>query len=190
MPMRRLDRAASSASLPAYRGVVLTLAAGLVALQMTGCAWWDHLMHGNEVQVHAISLHHFAEAGTDVSNMTQMAIDASGSRRVCITRTPIISNRQIMGARLESGSDPERPALRLLLDRQGAILWLQACQEAPGDRVAVMLDGFFWYAMKLPRPIDTHSILLDGPIGKKEAQTIVDSIPGHYRRLNPSAGLF
>jgi hypothetical protein len=81
-------------------------------------------------------------------------------------------------------------ALRLRLDRQGSMLWLQACQEAPGDRVAVMLDGFFWYALTLPRPTDTYSILINGPIGRAEAQTIVDSIPGHYRRLNPGSGLF
>jgi hypothetical protein len=33
-------------------------------------------------------------------------------------------------------------------------------------------------------------VLIDGPIGQTEAQAIVDSIPGQYRRLNPSPGLF
>ena len=189
--MHRLDRhTAGSARQPSWRGTGLALAAGVVAWLATGCAWLDHKLHGNEVGIHAISLHPFAEASNDLSNRTQMVVDAGGTKRVCIRREPIVSNRQIMGAKLESTGDLDRPALRLLLDRQGSMLWLQACQGAPGDKVAVLLDGFFWYAMELPRPTDTHSILINGPIGRAEAQTIVDSIPGHYRRLNPSSGLF
>ena len=168
----------------------LAVAAGLVLGLLAGCAWLDSKMHGGEVGIHVISLHYFAEPGTDAGDKTQMAIDASATQRVCIRRVPILSNRQIMEGQLESTGNPERPALRLRLDRQGSMLWLQAFQEAPGDRVAVMLDGFFWYALTLPRPTDTYSILINGPIGRAEAQTIVDSIPGHYRRLNPGSGLF
>lgn len=189
--MRRVDpHTATRDGVPCSRRACLALAAGLALLLVSGCAWLDHQMHGNEVAIHAISLHHFAEPGGDVAGKTQMVTDAGGTRRVCIARAPILSNRQIMGGELESTDNPDRPALRLVLDRQGSILWLQACQEAPGDRVAVLLDGFFWYAMKLPRPTDTHSILINGPIGRAEAQVIVDSIPGHYRRFNPKPGLF
>lgn len=175
---------------PLRRLAVQFLAAGLVMALATGCAWVDRLVHRKEAGAHAISLHPFAEPGNDVSGRTQMVVDAGGTQRVCIRRAPILSNRQMMEGKLESGGDPQRPALRLRLDRQGAMLWLQACQEAPGDRVAVMLDGFFWYTMTLPRPTDTQSVLIDGPIGQTEAQAIVDSIPGQYRRLNPSPGLF
>lgn len=172
------------------RSAGLALAVGLVAWLATGCAWLDHQLHRNEVAPHAISLHPFAEPGSDVGRRTQMVADAAGTRRLCIGREPILSNRQVREGKLEDTADPNRPALRLLLDRQGSMLWLQACQEATGDRVAVMLDGFFWYSMTLPRPVDTQSILLTGPIGRVEAQAIVDSIPGQYRRLNTSTGLF
>jgi hypothetical protein len=163
--------------------------AALVLVLLPGCAWLDHQMHRDQVGIHAISLHYFAEPTGDLAGKTQMITDAAGTRRACIARAPILSNRHFMTGELESTDNPERPALRLRLDRQGSMLWLQACQDAPGDQVAVLLDGFFWYAMTLPRPTDTLSIRLDGPLGRTEAQIIVDSIPGQYRRLNPNPGL-
>jgi hypothetical protein len=168
----------------------LALAVGCAVWLLGGCAWLDRQMHGDEGGLRSLSLHYFAEPSTDIGDKARRVVDAAGTQQVCIRRAPLLSNRQIMGGKLETSGDPARPALRLLLDREGSILWLQACQAAPGDSVAVMLDGFFWHAMKLPRPTDTRSILINGPISQAEAQSIVDAIPAHYRRLNPKTGLF
>jgi hypothetical protein len=191
MPMRRRhDPAVHPARLFSACRAALALVGGLALSLLGGCAWWEQHVQGAQEGVHVISLHYFADPTLDASNQTQIVSDANGTQRFCIRRVPIVSNREIMGGKLEITGDPERPALRVLLDRHGSVVWLQACQQAPGDRVAVVLDGFLWYTMELPRPTDTHSILLDGPLGKVEAQAIIDAIPGHYRKYNGKMGIF
>lgn len=171
----------------------VALAAGtvsLVCLLAGGCAVLDRLSDQETTPTHSLSLHRFAEPGQVPGNATRVITDAAGSQQVCIRRLPLISNRQITAGRLEETGNPERPAIRLLLDHQGAVLWMQACHEAPGDVLAVVLDGFYWFALRIPRPLDTQSIRVDGSIGRSEAEAIVKSLPKLYRKQNPSLKLF
>jgi hypothetical protein len=162
----------------------------LAGLGLAGCSAFDALLHRGEVGPHAISLHHLADAGALPGNLTRVVADAGGTQQVCIRSAPIISNRQVRMAQIVETEDPNRPTVRLLLDRQGSMLWLQTCQEAPGDMIVVLLDGFLWHTLVLPRPTDTESILLEGRLGRSEAEAIVESTPRQYRRLNPSSRLF
>lgn len=167
------------------RAVGLVCGMGLVVVGLTGCRAFSDWLHRKEPGPHAIALHRLADTGVLPGALTLTVADPSGTERVCIRSSPIVSNRHVQSARIEETGDPQRPALRLLLDRQGTLLWHQACQEAPGDSVAVLLDGFFWHRLALPRPTEPESILLQGRIGRSEAEAIVKSIPKQYRRLNP-----
>jgi|GEM_PF-3414699 len=168
----------------AARSVWVTGGAGLVLWWLAGCSALDAWRHRGEPGPHAIALHRLADTGVLPGALTQVVADAAGTEHVCIRSSPILSNRQIQSGQIEETGDPERPALRLFLDRQGTILWHQVCQEAPGDTVVVLLDGFFWHRLTLPRPTEPESILLQGRIGRTEANAIVESIPKQYRRLN------
>jgi len=162
---------------------LVVLAAVLVTagLLAGGCAIYNRLTGRENTQVHALALHPFAEPGQIPGNATRIVADAAGTQRVCIRSMPLISNRQIMSGELEETGNPKRPAIRVMLDHQGSVLWMQTCNETPGDSLAVLLDGFYWFALRIPRALDTQSILLDGPIGRVEAEAIVKSLPKQYR---------
>jgi hypothetical protein len=162
----------------------------LLGLLLSGCSAFDALLHRNQEGPHAVAVHRLADRGALPGNLTRVVADPGGTERACVRSSPIISNRQIQSGRIEETEDAERPTLRLFLDHQGSLLWLQACHEAPGDTVVVLLDGFLWHRLTLPRPTDTQSILLSGRLGRSEAEAIVKSLPKQYRRLNPRPGLF
>jgi hypothetical protein len=162
----------------------------VLALCLAGCSAFDALIHRGQAGPYAIALHRLADAGSLPGTLTRVVADASGTRRVCIRSMPILSNQHIQSGQIEETEDPNRPTLRLFLNRQGSIVWSQICQETPGDTIAVLLDDFFWHALVLPRPLDTASIVLQGRLGRTEAQAVADSLSKQYRRLNPSTKLF
>ena len=161
-------------------------AAGVIAagLLLAGCAAFDALRYRGQPGPHAIALHRIADTGALPGRLTRVVTDAAGSQSLCVQALPILSNREIERAVIEETEDPARPTLRLFLDREGSILWQQTCHTARGDKVAVLLDGFLWHLLTVPRPVDTQSILLEGRVGRGEAEAIVRSIPAQYRRLH------
>lgn len=159
-------------------GAVLLIVGLLVA---GGCARLREWGWTDRAPGRALSLHRFADPGLISGEATQVVGSPDGMQRVGILRQPVLGNREIPSAELVDGDRPERPAVRLHLDRQGAVLWMQTCVSTPGDSLAVLLDGFYWYTLTIPRAVDTQSILLDGPIGRSEAEALVKGLPTSYR---------
>jgi len=168
-------------------GAVLLLA-GLMAAG--GCARLPAWTRAGRAPGRALSLHRFADPGLIPGQATQVVGSPDGMQRVCIQRLPVIGNREIPSGELVDTGRPERPAVRLHLDHQGAVLWMQTCVSTPGDSLAVLLDGFYWYALTIPRAVDTQSILLDGPIGRSEAEALVKGLPTRYREHHRMKRLF
>lgn len=154
----------------------------LVGLTGGGCARLPDWARRDRATGRALSLHHFAEPGLVPGLATQIVGSPDGMQRVCIQRLPVLGNREIPSGELVETAAPDRPALRLHLDHQGSILWMQTCVSTPGDSLAVLLDGFYWYALTIPRAVDTQTIFLDGPIGRSEAEALVRGLPTLYRQ--------
>lgn len=170
-----------------HHGLTLVLTTMLLGVICAGCALQQAFKTPDRDPIHHLSFHAFA-SDRMVGSMSQIVSDADGGRQFRIRRFPIVSSKQITRASCEetsSGTGARVPVVRLYLDRHGQICWMQACAQTPGDRVAVLVDGFFACATTLPSSgVRTGVIELIGPWSAEEAQAIAQNAKTNYRKLN------
>jgi len=96
----------------------------------------------------------------------------------------LLASRNIVEARVVTAPDG-RPAVEATLDQSGRMRWLQVCAEHAGDRVAVAVDGFYRFAMRMPPPSSaSDTVLVSGGWGAKEAETVAAWASHNYGIFN------
>ncbi|MDX9980142.1 MAG: hypothetical protein RBU25_08985 [Lentisphaeria bacterium] len=115
-------------------------------------------------------------------------VDYDGKRTAYVRSLPLITTHNIVGGELV-----ERPggtyAVRLLLDRIGQDVWLQACSQLGGRRMAVAIDGFHVFDMTIPhRPANYEAILVEGPWEEGQARGVATHAALNFQILYPNLG--
>ncbi len=121
-------------------------------------------------------------------SLSRSLVDYDGNRTAQVRSLPVISTHNIVGGELV-----ERPggafAVRLFLDRIGQDVWLQACSQLGGRRMAVAIDGFHVFDMTIPhRPADYEAILVEGPWEEGQARGVAIHAARNYQILYPNTG--
>ena len=115
-------------------------------------------------------------------------VDYDGNRTVQVRSLPVITTHNIVGGELVKRPDGTC-AVRLLLDRFGQDVWLQACSQLGGRRMAVAIDGFHVFDMTIPhRPASYEAILVEGPWEEGQAQGVATYAARNYQILYPNLG--
>ena len=160
---------------------------GAMLPALTGCLYLLAEHKKNDVCVYTVAFHQFARGDLAQGNATRIASSADGHKRVCIRRIPIVTSRQIPKATLvDTGEEGGYPTIRFSLDHHGELSWMQVCRQMPGDAVAVLVDGFYYGAFRVPhRPKSMNAITVRIPWSQGEAEAIVKHASETYKKYNP-----
>gem|GEM_PF-2742389 len=158
---------------------ILTLAVA------SGCStvrdWFDGDREKDTQYV--VALFAFARRDLMGNRLTRTLIDPTGGN-VVVQTTPLLSPVYVYDAGTVTGPDGA-PALELRLNQYGQNRWLQICAELAGREVAVVLDGFYRFAFRIPRhAIGSQSIVIPGPWTEVEIRRIAAAAADNYRILS------
>ena len=122
-------------------------------------------------------------------SLIRTLLDHEGSRPICVRTVAIITSHNIVGGEVVERADGTH-AVRLALDRIGQDVWLQACHQLGGQRLAITIDGFFLFNMTIPhRPADYETILVEGPWEEAQARGVATRAAANFQILNPKTGM-
>jgi len=122
-------------------------------------------------------------------SLSRTLLDHEGNRAICVRTVPIITSHNIVGGEVVEHEDGTH-AVKLMLDRIGQDVWLQACHQLGGRRLAITIDGFFLFNMTVPhRPPSYETILVEGPWEEAQARGVVAHAAQNFEILNPNTGM-
>jgi hypothetical protein len=158
-----------------------------VLLVLCGC----NMFQKDASAFYVLSIHQFARPEFEPGRSVQFLTNYSGTQRVAVKRIPIVSSHAIMSAvPLPADDESTQAGIRCQLDRHGATLWMQACGAMPGTEVAVAVDGFYCFSIRIPTRV-AHPGLLDlrGTWTEKEAEAIAAQAEKNYELLTGKSAI-
>lgn len=121
--------------------------------------------------------------------LSRSLVDHEGTRVLCVRTVPIITSHNIVAGEVVEREGGKR-AVRLFLDRIGQDVWLQACCQLGGERLAVTIDGFYLFDITVPcRQTSYETMLVEGPWEAAQARGVAANAQANYRILDPNTGL-
>lgn len=121
--------------------------------------------------------------------LSRTLLDHEGTRVICVRTVPVITSHNIMAGEVVEHGNGKR-AVRLFLDRIGQDIWLQACCQLGGERLAIVIDGFYLFDVTVPhRQTSYETMLVEGPWEAVQAQGVAANAQANYRILDPNTGL-
>lgn len=122
-------------------------------------------------------------------SLSRSLVDYDGNRTAHVRTAPLITTHNIIGGELVERPDGTY-AVRLLLDRIGQDVWLQACSQLGGRRMAIAIDGFHVFDMTIPhRPASYEAILVEGPWEESQARGVATHAAQNFQILYPKIGM-
>ena len=148
--------------------------------------WGKSLLDRDARVVYSLALHRFVRPELETGRSLRYVTDCTGGKQLAIKRIPLISSVSFMrGQLLPPDEKHSRPGVRLFLDRHGANLWLQTCKLYPGRHVAVIVDGFYYFSLRIPTQVDNPMVLdIRGSWSSQEAEHIAERVEKNYKILN------
>lgn len=165
-----------------HRFLRLCLLAGLAG-PLAGCvaSKYDKLEY-------TFAAHQYADPELIGGRLGRYVPNLDGERTAYVRSVPLVTSRNIVAAELIEGEDGTY-AVRLQLDRHGQDLWLQACIQLGGRRMAVLVDGFHLFDMTIPhRQRSYDTILVEGPWEASQARGVATHATTNHRIFEPSTG--
>jgi preprotein translocase subunit SecD len=103
---------------------------------------------------------------------------------VYVRTVPLITSHNIVGGELVENDGTY--AVKLHLDRIGQDVWLQACKQLGGRKMAVVIDGFYLFSTTIPhRPPTYEWFLVEGPWEEGQARGVATHAKQNYEILDP-----
>lgn len=137
--------------------------------------------------IYAVEICEFADDVRISTGAVRYLPDLERGRRIAVKRLPILTSNCFRSASIEEPQEGvETRTIRFVLDKHGTYVWLQSCREFHGDKVAVVVDGFYRFSIELPTQLEPPGVLvITGPWQPQEAENIVLNVETNYRLLHP-----
>ena len=133
---------------------------------------------------YTLALHPLAPAGEPDSALIQTMPTDTG-KTIRVRTAAFLTSTNITGAVFRSAQGKAPAALDLTLDAHGRFLWLQALGEVNGVPVAVFVDDWFRFVIRLPPPTGGDAPLtLEGAWTPDEGAGVAAQAGKNYKRLN------
>jgi preprotein translocase subunit SecD len=113
--------------------------------------------------------------------------DRDRSGMVYVRTVPLVTSHNITDGELVERDGAY--AVKLHLDRIGQDIWLQACKQLGGREMAIVIDGFYLFSVRIPhRPPTYEWLLVEGPWEEGQARGVATHAKENYELLDPKFG--
>ncbi len=170
---------------PSLSSLLFLLLSAGVLLTMVGCN------HIDPEPVFAVSLHEFVDPGEHVKTLLITEVStADGSQTRVVRSLPILDWHRFESAELLPDDDGVHAGIKLKIDASGRRLWQQVTGYRSGNKIAVVVDGFYAGESLLPKRIDesgTYETAHIWSVG--EAKAIIENVHRNYLIANEPENL-
>ena len=149
------------------------------------CAGCETLFQGRPRSNYVVTMHLLARNHESTRPFIMPVKPLGSDRTYWVYRVPVLSSRHIVRA-VPVRNEDSVSAVEFETHPVHRLKWVSLAAEHGGQRVAVLVNGYFRFLWRVPETYspESRTLTVEGPWDPREAELIAEWAPDNYEEFN------